>query len=763
MKRVMGRYFPAIRREIQKRTAEFRTRNIECRSGTSSFCGSLFDIRHSFASMMGLPPKTRTATLLAALLLFVFFCGEALGVPSFEEVRKSHRKSDSLLLDRHGEVIHELRTNPNGRRLDWTALQDISPAVQEAVIQAEDKRFYHHRGVDHIAMTGALLRGVMSARFRGASTITMQLASVLDHSLLPIKGRRSLSQKWKQMGAAFDIEDTWSKQRILEAYLNLVTFRGELQGIAAASRALFGKHPHGLLQSESLILASLIRAPNASFEEAKRRSLLLSQALQWPVEAHELDLSLRKIYLGPNHLEPRTALAPHVARPLLAGKLGGGTILCTLDARTQRFALERLRHYLTVLKAQNVHEGAVVVVENRTGDILTYVSYGEQEPHVDGVRARRQAGSSLKPFLYALAFDERMLTPASILEDSPVDIAVSNGIYSPRNYDNQFRGCVSAREALASSLNVPAVRTLSLVGVESFLAKLRELGIKGLQESGDFYGPSLALGTADVSLLDLVSAYMTLANGGVRRELCISRVADAGRKATRVFSQEASFLVSDILSDREARSFTFGLENPLATRIWSAVKTGTSKDMRDNWCVGYSSHYTVGVWFGNFSGQPMWNVSGITGAAQVWAEVVNRLHADERGLTPEPPPGLVKQAIANQGTPRKEWFMQGTEPSATLEWAGRTFQRIQYPVPGTIITLDPDIPEARQRVLFSAHKREKDHRWILNGKTMGSAGAGLAWKPKRGRHSLTLEDREGKVLDSVSFEVRGSKAPLPLS
>ena len=696
-------------------------------------------------------------TLLTALLACALFCGEALGVPSFEEVRKSHRKSDSLLLDRHGEVIHELRTNSRGRRLDWTALQNISPALQEAVIQAEDKRFYHHGGVDYLAVTGALLRGVTSASFRGASTITMQLASVLDRTLLPIRGKRSLSQKWRQMGAAFDMEDTWSKDQILEAYLNLVTYRGELQGIAAASRALFGKQPHGLLQSESLILASLIRAPNASFVEAKRRSVLLSEALQWPVQVEELDLSLREIYLGPNPLEPRAALAPHVARPLLAGKLDGGTVPCTLDAQTQRFALERLSHYLTVLKEQNVHEGALVVVENRTGDILAYVSHAKDSPYVDGLNAKRQAGSALKPFLYALAFDERMLTPASILEDSPVDIAVSNGIYSPGNYDNQFRGRVRARHALASSLNVPAVRTLGLVGVESFLAKLRELGITGLEESGDFYGPSLALGTADVSLLELVSAYMTLANGGVQRELRLCRVADANQRTTRVFSQEAAFLVSDILSDREARSFTFGLENPLATRTWSAVKTGTSKDMRDNWCVGYSSHYTVGVWFGNFSGQPMWNVSGITGAAQVWAEMMNRLHGSEKGLIPEPPPGMVKQAIEISRNPREEWFIKSTEPPSALESGGRPYQRIQYPAPGTIVTLDPDIPEARQRVVFSAHTREKDHQWVLNGKRLGSAAGGVAWKPKRGKHRLALVDREGKILDSVSFEVRGSE------
>jgi len=697
--------------------------------------------------------------MIARVLIVVFtsllMSGQAAAVPSFEEVRASHRKSDCLLLDRHGEVIHELRVSSVGRRLDWTALQDISPALQEAVIQAEDKRFYDHAGVDYLAMTGALIRGMTSASYRGASTITMQLASMLDRRLLPVKGKRSLSQKWNQMGAAYDIENAWSKEQILEAYLNLVTYRGELQGIAAASRAMFGKNPHGLLQSEALIMASLIRAPNASFEETKRRSLLLSEVLHWPVEVAEVDLHVRKIYLGPSPLKPRSALAPHVARQVLAGKVDQGAISCTLDAPTQRFAMERLKHCLTALKTQNVHEGAVVVGENRTGEILAYVSYSEQAPYVDGAKAGRQAGSALKPFLYALAFDEKILTPASVLEDSPIDIAVSTGIYAPGNYDNQFRGGVSAREALASSLNVPAVRTLALIGGESFLVKLRELGLRGLKESGDFYGPSLALGTADVSLLDLVRAYMTLANGGVQQDLRLSFSAEAGRRTARVFSEEAAFLVSDILSDREARSFTFGLENPLATRIWSAVKTGTSKDMRDNWCVGYSSRFTVGVWVGNFSGQPMWEVSGITGAAQVWTEIMNRLHADGQSLRPDPPPGIARKAIGSSGTLRNEWFIGGTEPSPTLDLTDRTFQQIKYPAPGTMISLDPDIPESLQRVLFSAHDRSKDHRWILNGKTLGAAGAALAWKPKRGKHVLALVDREGKVLDSVSFEVRG--------
>ena len=196
------------------------------------------------------------------------------------------------------------------------------------------------------------------------------------------------------------------------------------------------------------------------------------------------------------------------------------------------------------------------------------------------------------------------------------------------------RATVSARTALASSLNIPAVRTLSLIGEETFVRKLSQLGFGQLKPNG-FYGPSLALGSADVSLYELVNAYRTLANNGIWSELRVT-FRKGKRRKRRVYSDSAAFLVSDILSDREARSTTFSLENPLSTRFWSAVKTGTSKDMRDNWCIGYSEKYTVGVWVGNFSGEPMWDVSGITGAAPVWLEIMNHLHKD--GPVDVPPP-----------------------------------------------------------------------------------------------------------------------------
>jgi penicillin-binding protein 1C len=702
------------------------------------------------------------------LLFFLFLSGVAFALPGYDEVRKSYVKSDSLLLDRNGEPLYELRVDKSRRRLDWTPLKDISPALAGTILQAEDKRFRDHSGVDYLSFGTALVKGLTSESLRGASTITMQLASILDRDLQPQKGKRTLWQKGNQILRAREIEKSWSKDQILEAYLNLVTFRGELQGISAASKGLFGKDPHGLDQSESLILASLIRSPNATSQELMKRVTHLNKATGWKIGEEEIRSKVRRIFLGPNLPRPREEIAPHIGRTLLKEKPPGSTLLSTLDSRIQRYALDRLAHHLFTLRAQNVKDGAVLIIENRTGNILAYVSYSGEplsSRFVDGVQARRQAGSTLKPFLYGLAFDRRLLTPASILDDSPLDIAVLSGIYQPKNYDSEFRGPVTSRVALASSLNVPAVKTLSLVGTEPFLNELRQLGIRGLRESGDFYGPSLALGSADVSLWELTNAYRTIANGGEWSEPRLLAEKKDSLQPKRVFSKEAAFLVSDILSDREARSSTFGLENALATRFWTAVKTGTSKDMRDNWCIGFSRRVTVGVWTGNFSGEPMWNVSGVTGAAPVWAEVMDFLHQGDMKKEREIPASLVKKEVHfpdGVEPPRWEWFIRGTEPASMNQSVGQHNPSILYPPSGTIIAVDPDIPPDLQKMFFISQTDEIDLRWILNGVTMKASGKVISWAPKAGKYSLALANGEGKILDYIYYEVRGSDAGLSL-
>ncbi|MFH0976155.1 MAG: penicillin-binding protein 1C [Spirochaetota bacterium] len=698
---------------------------------------------------------------------FAFIAQAANALPSYKEVRASYAKSDTMLVDRNGVPLYELRTNKSARRLEWTRVADMSPALLLAVIIAEDKRFFEHSGVDYLSI-GAAITGGTEEKMRGASTITMQLASALDPELRPQKGRRTVLQKTQQILDARELEKSWSKREILEAYLNLIYFRGELQGIAAASHGLFGKAPHGLNHGESLVLASLIRSPNAGSDDLARRVSLLQKALGWPVQENEIKATASGVASGHMEKMPGADLAPHAARLLIKKPSEAKKVTCSIDSAIQRFAVERLRHHLNILSPQNVANGAVLVADNKTGQVLAYASCTTDPSlgwYVDGVQAKRQAGSTLKPFLYALAFEKRILTPASVLDDAPLDVQVSSGIYSPHNYDSNFKGLVTARTALASSLNIPAVRTVTMTGIEAFLAKLRRLGIKGLSESGDYYGPSAALGSIDVSLWELTNAYRCMANGGMHSELTFYLNKAKHPKTVRAYSAEAAFLVSDILSDREARSATFGLENPLATRFRSSVKTGTSKDMRDNWCVGYSQKYTVGVWVGNFTGEAMRDVSGISGAAPVWAEVMARLHRNEKNRKPaQPPPDIVRREVSPfAGEPlRAEWFIQGTEPDDKYRETGQLNQKIIYPPSGAILALDPDIPPELQKVFFVSQPQKSGSRWHLNDMPVEVAGnsadgkhGAACWVPAPGYYTLTLSDENGSVADSVRFEVRG--------
>jgi penicillin-binding protein 1C len=317
---------------------------------------------------------------------------------------------------------------------------------------------------------------------------------------------------------------------------------------------------------------------------------------------------------------------------------------------------------------------------------------------------------------------------------------------------------VSARTALASSLNVPAVRTLMLVGADAFVERLQLLGFDDVVHDGDFYGFSLALGSAEVSLWQLTNAYRALANGGQWSPLKLERSARAA--TPQVFDPAASWIVASMLSDPLARSVTFGLENPLASRQWAAVKTGTSKDMRDNWCIGFSERFTVGVWVGNFDGSPMHDVSGVTGAAPAWIELINYLHRRSASTQPSKPQSVIARRIGYENeveSPREEYFVAGTELDVVAaKPAGTIRAEIAYPGNGSIIALDPDIPDSVQRVRFVAAPQLPGQRWQLDGEELGTPERPVLWAPQPGRHELVLVDASGEVLDRIRFEVRGA-------
>jgi penicillin-binding protein 1C len=720
---------------------------------------------------------SRVAALLRAwLALSLLAPALALAAPTYDEVRKSYLSTEGALLDRHGTVIHEMRVDPNGRRLDWVTLEQVSPAFLRAVVRAEDKRFYEHGGVDWLALTDAALDNIFASKPRGASTLSMQVAAMLEKSLKARTQRRTVGQKWDQIQAARDLERKWTKRQILETYLNLSTFRGEVQGLAAAARALFGKEAGGLDEREALVLAVLLRGPNAKPDVVTKRACTLAQSLQPPVHCDGL-AELAELHLtGVPNIAPRIALAPHVARELLSAK--ERRVGSTLDGVLQAFVLDAAGRQLAALGAQNVGDVAVLVADNRSGEVLAYVGNAgasSSAPFVDGVRAPRQAGSTLKPFLYQLAIEQHLLTAASLLDDSPVNIVTPGGLYVPQNYDREFKGLVSLRTALAASLNVPAVRTLALLGPEPLVDRLHGLGFEHLRQDAEYYGYSLALGSAEVSLWELVNAYRTLANGGLHKLLRLAPAEIAGEvpakpepgtrpkeRARRVLDPAASFIVTDILADRVARSVSFGLDNPLAARFWAAVKTGTSKDMRDNWCIGFTSRYTVGVWVGNFDGSAMWDVSGVSGAAPLWLEIVNALH---RNVPSSPPPdsaGVVRVPITFEAAlepDREELYLPGTQLSHVAPKGGvGSSASIVYPAPGQIIAIDPDIPGSAQRVEFRAAAASPGSEWRLNDTPVPGAPH---WQPLPGRWRLSLHGHAGERLDEVEFEVRGSTLAQP--
>lgn len=682
--------------------------------------------------------------------------------PSFAEVRAGYRSSYAELHDREGKLLHARRVDFTSNRLYWVALADISPALTEAVVFAEDREFWQHKGVDWSATAVAAMKMVTGDRSRGASTITMQLAGLLDKELAWRRGGRSLAQKWSQMQAARDIEHAWSKPEIIEAYLNLVSFRGDVQGIAATSLALFGKQPKGLIRNESLLLAALLPSPQAEPGRVATRACALINAGFMNADCQAVrDLALTTLNrrLSPY---PESPALDAMASTLL--KEPARNVVTTLAGRLQKNSEALLRNQLLELKGRHVNAGAVLVLDNASGAVLVYVANAglvDSARFVDAIRAPRQAGSTLKPFLYEMAFEQKYLTAASVLEDTPVSFPTPSGLYVPQNYEKDFKGPVSARVALAGSLNVPAVRVLNLVGVENAWARLRALGFD-MPEAPDFYGHALALGSADVSLWTLANAYRTLARGGSRTELTF--VPGQAMASVRLLDQEASFVTADILSDRSARAITFGLESPLATPFWSAVKTGTSKDMRDNWSIGFSSRYTVAVWVGNLDGSPMQDVSGISGAAPVWAGVMNLLEGGQvrpGGSAPVAPLSLVRQKVRFRGLPepvRDEWFVRGTELDV-VEYLPQVMTQIIYPVNETVIAVDPDIPWSQQKVRFRAETSEKGLSWWLDGLRLGTSGP-QDWSPVPGLHRLELRDNKGLVHAATRFTVRGQQTPL---
>ena len=642
-----------------------------------------------------LRPRLRRAlevTLALVVAPWILLAIAAAFTPLPPELSASRPPSTGVVLrDRHGVVLRELRAD-DGSRARWLAIGDMGDRAPRAVVAAEDTRFSHHPGVDPLAIVRAVGQLVVHRRVvSGASTLTQQLA----RNLVPRP--RTVRGKLAEAALAVRIEASLSKRRILEQYMNRVSFGPGLRGIEAASRFYFDKPTRDLSLAEAAALAGIPRGPalydplRGTARLRRRRDRVLDRMLAAGLASRE---DVERARAEPIVIAPAGGGqgAPHLVRALMAGSLDAGLgplrnrtreITLTIDRALQRelevLAIDAVRS----LSSRQVSAAAIVAIESATGEILAYVGSPDIEDAArlgqnDGVLALRQPGSTLKPFVYGLAMERLGFTAATVLPDVELSLPMKDGSFRPNNYDGRFHGPVRLREALANSYNVPAVFTADALGARGILARLVDLGIGTLREDPDFYGAAIALGDGEVRLLDLASAYATLARGGVAIPPVAVKAAidkqglpiDLPRAAPRrVLDESATFVITDILADKSARLASFGEGSVLTLPFPVAVKTGTSKGFRDNYTVGFTPEVTVGVWVGNFDGSPMSGVSGVTGAGPLFHDaMLAAARSRRRRAFDRPPSGIGEMEICS---------LSGARPTPACEHTRREIFRVQ--------------------------------------------------------------------------------------
>ena len=596
------------------------------------------------------------------------------------------------IADRDGLVLRATRA-ADGSRAQWVPYDHIDVDLINAFVAVEDRRFWDHSGVDGRAIVRASKDNLRALRVvSGASTITMQLARLLHPA------SRSWGGKAAQLLWALRLERHLGKQQIIEQYLNRVELGQATVGVGAAAALYFGATASDVSLGQAATLAGLAHAPSrenpyAAPDRARRRRNQVLGRMQSLGYATAADVARAR-------QEPLVAAtstppfrAPHFTTRVLAWMADSSTpnvaaVRTSLDLTLQSELEAEVRHSVTVLHDLGVEQAAVVVLDNATGEVLAWVGspdfWSSNDGQTDMVVSPRQPGSALKPFLYGLAFD-RGVTAATVLPDIPKAYPAATGSYNPRNYDRRFRGPVRAREALASSYNVPAVELASRLGTGAFLHTLQLAGFTSLKRDAEYYGLGLALGNGDVTLVELANGYRALANGGVWRPWTWHAMPPASARASaidadgrRVISPLASAIVLDILGDATARIPGFGLDTPFDFPFPVAVKTGTSRHFTDNWAVGTTRGFTVAVWAGNFSGHTMQGVSGITGAGPLLhrAIMATSRRYQPGVLTTPAEAGAVSVPVCRLSGLRAtescaqlaEWFVRGTEPERIDDW-----------------------------------------------------------------------------------------------
>ncbi len=674
--------------------------------------------------------------------------------------------------DRHGRLLREF-LSAGDTRSQWAGLASFSPHLVQAALAAEDQRFFSHPGIDPLAVCRAFWLNLKSGRVRsGASTITMQLARMLE------PGPRTLGRKILEARRALMIEWRHSKEEILEEYLNRVPCGNLTYGIPAAAELYLGKSPAVLSPAEAAFLMSLPKAPTAlnpyrnEAAALARRNQVLSRMARLGFISSGQAARAKAEPLGVTR-EASRFRAPHFVTHIknLLPSPPPSLVRTTLDLELQTQVENLVSRTMETNKDKDISQAAVLVMDHRTREILAWVGSADffdlRDGQNDGVLSLRQPGSTVKPFTYAAAFDAG-LTPSDMIEDSPVSYRLRSGIFSPANYDRRFHGEISLRAALASSLNVPAVKVMDKVGLVEVYGKMKAAGLKSLDKEPDYYGLGLTLGCGEVTLLELANAYATLAAGGVYKPPVLFGQGSglAEEPGVQVFSPQAAALVTDILSDDAARATGFGRDSLLSLPFPAAAKTGTSKNFRDNWTVGYTSSLVVAVWAGNFDARPMGRVSGISGAGPLWRQVM-RLAASRYEPREFPrPDGLTELDVcpdsgllAGPDCPgrRTELFIRGSEPDAYCLRHLRTRQAelprqqpsrltIINPRPGERYLFDPGIEKEFQNLALEALAPPGVDSlvWLVNGNEIDRVPVSpenaprLFWPLSQGRQTFTV-------------------------
>ncbi|MBN3948775.1 MAG: penicillin-binding protein 1C [Nostoc sp. NMS7] len=744
--------------------------------------------------------KIKHGKIILAVLLI---CLVVRLLPYFAPIRAADIAQNQLAMqfsDRNGLPLGTLLTRDQ-EHTSVVPLNQVSPQFIHAILAAEDGSFYHHGALDMKAVIRASKEAIHAKRIiSGASTITMQLARMLD----PVP--RNFSGKLSEIWLSWRLTAGMNKDEILAAYINRLPMGGNIYGVEAAAQTYFSIPASELNLAQASLLAAIPNNPTyfnpyEHWERLKQRQkYVLNRMVQQKYISGAIAARTHTEKVVFQSRQRGIIAAPHflfwLANQLFQTQTQENSpIRTTINRPLQQFVEAQVQQVISSLAANNVHDAAALVIDNRTGEVLAYVGspdyFNEVKlGHNDGVQALRQPGSTLKPFIYELALEKNLIRPNTILADIPAHYAIPGAkLYSPTDYTERFLGPVRVRIALANSLNVPAVRVLEKVGVETFLERLHQLGFEHLNRTPEHYGLGLTLGSGEVSLWELAHAYLTIARQGDATPL-VSTFSNFPLPSTDAINRISAYsplakhtiwqLITNILSDRHARATAFGVDSVLNLPFPSAVKTGTSSNFRDTWTVGFTTDYTVATWVGNFSGEPMRQVSGVTGAAPLWNRIMLHLHEHQEPAGFPPPEGLVQLPVCAisglRPTPDctsvvQEYFYpedksnyegenQFNLPPEYDEWLAKQQQsnftstslRILSPHHGDLFLLYP-AEEAKQKLEFKlVGNKSALVEWWLNGEKLDTQSTNsLFWYLRPG--NWTLLARSGEMSDKVSFQV----------